>query len=248
SICHTNIGYKIRNCLGPYPILAKNLWSGCTQDSATHHSIDVTLPDRRRRGTEQGGTIMRGIRRTAGNPVRGAFRAGLLGFTSLAAVGAAILPGSAAAQEQPAAAATVEFDIPEQSMADALNAFAQQAGKQIVVYSNDADNLRAGPVRGAMTERQALARILGDSGLEYVYINDRTIGVGRRDAEGRFIGADSGGAEDSENGNVILVTGRLLDAELSIEAKRDADQIVDVLSADQASQLPDQNVAESLSR
>src|SRR5690606_14276747 len=54
--------------------------------------------------------------------------------------------------------------------------------------------------------------------------------------------------EAGQQESVILVTGRLLDAELSIQAKRDADQIVDVLSANQASQLPDQNVAESLSR
>lgn len=190
---------------------------------------------------------MRGIRRTVDKPVLGAFRAGLLAFSGLTAAGSVTLPVSAVAQGQPGAA-TVKFDIPEQSMTEALHAFARQAGKQIVVYSNDADNLRAGPVRGQLTERQALDLILGGSGLDYVYINDRTIGIGRRGADGRFLGADTGGGAEPEDGNAILVTGRLLDAELSIEAKRDADKIVDVLTADQASQLPDQNVAESLSR
>lgn len=46
----------------------------------------------------------------------------------------------------------------------------------------------------------------------------------------------------------IVVTGRRRDAELSIEAKRNAKQVIDVLSADQASRLPDNNIAESLAR
>lgn len=48
--------------------------------------------------------------------------------------------------------------------------------------------------------------------------------------------------------DTIIVTGRRQDAELSIAAKRDAKQVVDVLSADQASRLPDNNIAESLGR
>src|SRR5690606_18252865 len=108
---------------------------------------------------------------------------------------------------------------------------------------------------GRFSEEEALRRILGDSGLEFIYVNERTIGIGRRDAQGRFVtaaqqagNAPQGLGEAGQQESVILVTGRLLDAELSIQAKRDADQIVDVLSANQASQLPDQNVAESLSR
>ena len=48
--------------------------------------------------------------------------------------------------------------------------------------------------------------------------------------------------------DAIVVRGRARDAELAIEAKRNADQIVDVLSADAASRLPDQNIAEALGR
>ncbi len=55
-------------------------------------------------------------------------------------------------------------------------------------------------------------------------------------------------ADDSTVEDVIIVRGRRRDAELSIEAKRTAKQVIDVLSADQASQLPDNNVAESLAR
>ncbi|HLV07532.1 MAG TPA: TonB-dependent receptor [Croceibacterium sp.] len=180
-------------------------------------------------------------------------RAGLMGFTSLAAIGAVMLPASVAAQ-QASAAQQVDIAIPEQSMASALRAFARQVDKQIVFYSDDTERLRAGPLNGRFTEEEALRRILGDSGLEFTYVNERTIGIGRRDARGRFIGSgqtsDASGSTTAAGAdpNVIVVSGRLLDAELSIQAKRDADQIIDVLSADQASQLPDQNVAESLSR
>ena len=195
-----------------------------------------------------------GKTRQSARSIRDYLRTGLMAFTSLTAVGTVILPAGAAAQEA-AASQAIEIAIPEQSMIDALKAFARQVDKQIVFYSNDAELLRAGPVNGRMTEQEALRRILAGSGLDFVYVNDRTIGIGRRDAQGRFMtgplgAAGNGAADDPGTGadGVILVTGRLLDAELSIEAKRDADQIVDVLSADQASQLPDQNVAESLSR
>lgn len=91
-------------------------------------------------------------------------RAALMGFTSLTAVGIATLPAGVAAQEA-SASRSVDIAIPEQSMADALKAFARQVDKQIVFYSNDAERLRAGPLNGRMTEQEALRRILGGSGL-----------------------------------------------------------------------------------
>lgn len=179
------------------------------------------------------------------NSMFGAMRASLLGFSCLTAIGAIALPSAVSAQE---AAQKVNIDIPEQSMADALNAFALQVKKQIVFYSNDAARLRSGPIKGTFSEAEALKTILGDSGLEFIYVNNRTIGIGRRDSRGRFIVTSADGGEVLAADDVIMVTGRLLDAQLSSEAKRNADQIVDVLTSDQASQLPDQNVAESLSR
>lgn len=46
----------------------------------------------------------------------------------------------------------------------------------------------------------------------------------------------------------ITVYGRKLDAQLSIEAKRNAKRIIDAISSDEASRLPDNNIAESLGR
>jgi iron complex outermembrane recepter protein len=114
----------------------------------------------------------------------GAFRIRCL--FGVAAIAAPFVPATAVAQNAPSSA-QITLSIREQPMAEALAAFARQAGKQIVFYFDDAARLRAGPLNGTFTEQEALRRILGNSGLEYVYINQRTIGVGRRDAQGRFI-------------------------------------------------------------
>lgn len=54
--------------------------------------------------------------------------------------------------------------------------------------------------------------------------------------------------EEALINDTIVVTGRRLDQNLSIAAKRDAKQIVDTITADQSSRLPDNNIAESLGR
>ena len=62
--------------------------------------------------------------------------------------------------------------------------------------------------------------------------------------------AQSAGFDEEAPGVIeeVVVYGRRRDAQLSIEAKRNADQIVDVLTSGQASRLPDNNLAEALGR
>ncbi len=118
----------------------------------------------------------------------GAFR--LRCLIGAAAIAAPFGHGCAVAQTAPRIAPLSEqvtLSIPEQPMADALAAFARQTGKQVVFYFNDTARLRANAINGAFPEEEALRRILSGSGLEYVYINERTIGIGRRDARGRFV-------------------------------------------------------------
>jgi len=117
-------------------------------------------------------------------PLAGAFR--LHCMIGVAAVAGAFGYDCAVAQTAPASP-RVTLSMQEQPLADALAAFARQTGKQIVFYFDDAARLRAGAVNGTFSEPEALRRILGNSGLDYVYINERTIGVGRRDARGRFV-------------------------------------------------------------
>ncbi len=130
------------------------------------------------------------------NPsARKVLRASLVCMSSIAAICAVTAPASVAAQNASSQQRTVSIDIPRQSMADALRAFARQVDKQIVFYSGDAEDLTAGPISGTFTEQDALRRILGQSGLDFIYVNDRTIGIGRRGAQGRLIAA-SGQSED----------------------------------------------------
>lgn len=183
----------------------------------------------------------------------------LLGVSSLTVCSTFTLSNTAYAKTS---ASKVQISIPAQSMETALNSFAKQIGKQIIFYSEDAKKLRAGPVSGAFTEQEALWSILGKSGLEYIYVNKRTIGIRRKTGAASLIATgyqtQTGGnqsstsqsdvAESSASGTEIVVIGRARDQQLSIEAKREAKQVVDVLTADEASKLPDTNVAESLSR
>ena len=57
-----------------------------------------------------------------------------------------------------------------------------------------------------------------------------------------------GHAEDAAPGETIVVTGQRLSTETAIGAKRTADNVVDVISADDLGKLPDANVADSLAR
>ncbi len=72
-------------------------------------------------------------------------------------------------------------------------------------------------------------------------------------AQDESLGAEDAQAAAGESGpqaelEEIVVYGRRRDARMAIQAKRDADQILDVLTSDQTSRLPDNNVAESLGR
>lgn len=185
-----------------------------------------------------------------------ALRGALLRACAAASLWAALAgPATARPSEDPSSR-SVEVAIGEQSLGSALQEFARQIGRQIIFFSGDANQLRAPAVSGRLTEREALRRLLDGSGLEAVYINERTIGVGRRDASGRFIheGALSSRhplarpGYDGSYGTPIIVTGRLLDAELSTDEKRTSAQIEDVITSDQTSQLPDKNIAETLAR
>lgn len=186
-------------------------------------------------------------------------KAALLGFSSLTLTGAMLASTAAYAQNSTSGTAKVQINIPAQSMETALNTFAKQVGKQIVFYSSDAKRLRAGPLVGTFTERQALSNILRNSGLEFIYVNEKTIGVRRKTqtaglSHTNFQSQSSQlGPEENRDGQVsasgeIVVSGRRLDQNLAIEAKRSADQIIDTITADQSSRLPDNNVVEALGR
>ena len=108
----------------------------------------------------------------------------------LMAAGAIEAPALA---QQTAPSATVEnriaFDIPSQDLNGALLAFAEAAGVQLFYDVSRVQGLRSAAVRGSLTSREALARLLAGSGIAFEFTDPDTVRLGReagRDSEGRL--------------------------------------------------------------
>ena len=95
---------------------------------------------------------------------------------ALAAAIAACLPVSAAsAQTTPASDAAWDFAIPAGELEAALDRFSTQTGLQLAYRPDVVAGRRVAALTGRLTWREALARLLRDSGLEYVQANDRSV-------------------------------------------------------------------------
>jgi outer membrane receptor protein involved in Fe transport len=79
----------------------------------------------------------------------------------------------------PAAAQDVAFDIPAGALGDALVSLGAQAG--ITIGASDANlaNVRSREVRGRMTVRAALSRLLAGTGYQFAFVAPRTVRVTR---------------------------------------------------------------------
>src|SRR5580698_5215335 len=83
----------------------------------------------------------------------------------LCAAAGGLMPAQAATAPATPADARVEFDIPSQPMAAALNAWAVQANTQVFVDPGPVARLKAPAVKGSLTPRQALRALLARSNL-----------------------------------------------------------------------------------
>ncbi|HTC43903.1 MAG TPA: TonB-dependent receptor [Steroidobacteraceae bacterium] len=88
------------------------------------------------------------------------------GESSGAALGAALVWLSFAANAANSVEAPVAFDIPAQPMAAALNAWAIQANAQVFVDPGPVAHLTAPAIKGTLTPRQALRALLAKSNLQ----------------------------------------------------------------------------------
>ncbi len=71
-----------------------------------------------------------------------------------------------------------EVDIPAQPVGDALNQFAEQSGLQVVLYADDAEGVETPAVAGTFEDSHfVLDALLASTGLEYEFINERTVAV-----------------------------------------------------------------------
>ncbi len=98
----------------------------------------------------------------------------MLGFTLIATTA---LWGTAAQGQ--ADAVSVPLVIPTQPMPDALNAFAQQTGLQVIFQADEllASGATAPRVEGTFTPEAALKLLLAGTELRYEYVNPRTIAI-----------------------------------------------------------------------
>lgn len=72
----------------------------------------------------------------------------------------------------------LKVEIPAQQVGDALNLFAEQSGLQVVLYTSDASGLKTESVAGTFDNAEvALDALLASTGLEYSFLNDRTVAV-----------------------------------------------------------------------
>jgi outer membrane receptor protein involved in Fe transport len=106
--------------------------------------------------------------------------------TALAAAVASLLPlYGAAAQVTPAVGVARDFDLPAGKLAAALDALRKQSGIQLDYPPELVADKWARAVRGRMGWRDALGRLLQDSGLAYRQASDTTIVITRLQASAR---------------------------------------------------------------
>lgn len=142
--------------------------------------------------------------------------AAVVGLVTVAVAGSAFLPAGLAAEATASGdgrlAALVTFDIPEQPLASALDAFGAQADLQVLYESGLALNRLSAPVTGVFTRREALQRLLSNSGLVASYADDRSVVLHAIVP----ISLDSDTAAAGRGGHVVLRT-------LQVEAAPETD-------------------------
>lgn len=105
-------------------------------------------------------------------------RTGRCGLLATAVAVALLSSGTALAQQK------LEFDIPEQSAATAIRAWAQQAGLQVFAAEEHLRGVRTKAVHGAFMPIEAAQKLIEDTGLEIVATGEKTVTIRRPAAAG----------------------------------------------------------------
>ena len=139
---------------------------------------------------------------------------------------------------------TLTLDIPAQDARRALVDLCVAAGCELAFVASPGEARRSRPVRGRMTWRAAVSRMLDGAGLQYRFIGARGVRVwAAPSAPDRPQPAAPTELEE------IAVVGRLSEQiEESLRRKREADVISDSASSTRIGELPAANLAEALQR
>lgn len=163
---------------------------------------------------------------------------------------AALLASSCVLAAAPALAADRHISVPAQPLAAALTAWARQARVQIFFPTESIRGLRSPALEGTMADRVALDRLIAGSGLKVTSDDGRTVVLAREAPQTRTATQDPiiTGDQGPGMGGDIVVTGIRASLQSSRETKRRSDAIVDVVTAEDIGQLPDNSATEALAR
>ena len=152
-----------------------------------------------------------------------------------------------------------KIEIERGDLAHSLTALGRQTGTELVFDPTVVADRQAPSVRGSMTAERALEYLLSGTGLRHqrtssdvvlVLANNQQTSTPRVSGESQSYSeptAQGAGASGDSLETIVVrgIRGSIADA---IEMKRDAMRIMDTISAEDIGKLPDQNVAETLSR
>ncbi|MEJ8472495.1 TonB-dependent receptor [Roseibium algae] len=85
---------------------------------------------------------------------------------------------------------TRSFSVPAGTLGDALAAFGRQAGLQVSYLSGVVEGRSSAGLSGSATKEQALARLLGGSGLSYRFSNDKSVVITDAEGAAAFVNED----------------------------------------------------------
>ena len=168
----------------------------------------------------------------------------LLGATILASSGMLVSPAHAkhapAAEQQ-----SVDFNIPSQDMGAALNELGRQAGINIAFPVEAVSGRTSLPLRGRLAPAEAARRLTYGTGLKVTEPGRGAIVLVRGEQS-----SDNSKQEDvaAASPDAIVVNGFREGLANARDIARNADSLVNVLSADDVGKLPDTNIAEALRR
>lgn len=157
------------------------------------------------------------------------------------------------------------IEIESGNLAQSLTALGRQTQTELVFDPTVVADRKAPGVRGSMTADQALEYLLSGTGLHHERTSSDVVLVlasaqqsssmqttPEQERPALDAGGDGGGQERASTSEPVLesvtVVGIRKSIADAIDVKRDATRIMDSISAEDIGKLPDQNVAETLSR
>ena len=146
------------------------------------------------------------------------------------------------------AAQKIEFAIKDQALASALTEYAAQANLQILFRTEELPSIEIEPLVGSYTVTEAIAKLLGGSGLQYTFGGNNAIVVHKPGLTSVGGGHDKNQSAQELRIERLYVTGMRHSLEQSLQIKKQASVIIEVITAEDVGKFPDKNVADSLQR